>query len=528
MRKITTIVILVSTVLFSCRKEKTVWNSDWRIPLVSDSLNLSHYINDSTLSVGSSGFIEVDLTRTVLDLGMDDFLELPDTVIEQSFMSSIGPLNLPPGFTIVNQVEEHKFNLKDVELKKIRLKTGEINFTVFNPVQTTCSFSIKLPGVTKNGIDLEHQFFVPASIGKTPGSMNLTIDLSGYEIDLTGINGSTHNILQSLLSVSSDPTGPSVTLTTSDEFKFHASFRNLHLDYALGYFGKKVISGSTLLNLELFRKVISGKIDIPAPDLQIRLINGVKVKAKVTILSLSNTNASQQQEILAGTNIGLPVDLIEPTVNGLSLLPSLTTMEFNATNSSIENYFENLGVSHKLDYKLELNPLGNVSGADNEILPNSRLKVQVHAKMPLSIGLDGLTLQDTFDLNLSQNREKSHFSSGSLMLNASNTFPFEAGVTLFFLDQGGNLLYTLVNSQKVESGTSGSLDLSSGLYKKDSELSFMLSESMIKDLSTIKKVVVRARFNSPNSSVINVQAAIEAGSFLAIKLKTRFMLNTRF
>ena len=526
MKYIGAVCLLFTLILFSCRKEKTSWSSNWTLPLVNDTLDLSHQINDSTLSVNSSSFLEVDLTRTVLDLGIEDFLELPDTTIEQSFNSSVGVINVPPGFTIVNQIEEHTLDLDDVQLKKMRLTEGQIKFTVFNPIPTKCDFTVKLPGVTKDGIELEQQFSVSAANGATPGSMTSMIDLSGYQIDLTGIIGASYNVLQSMLVVTSDPAGPSVTVTSAQEFKIEAAFQHVRLDYARGYFGNRVITDTSSIDLEPLKNLIGGSVNLPAPNLEIDLVNGVKIGARATILSLSNTNASGNTMSLSGSSIGTTFYLNEPTGTWGTLQPTTTTLAFNGTNSNIENYLENMGATHQLGYKLELNPWGNVSGGYNEIFPQSRLKVKVRAQMPLSIGADGLTLQDTFDLNLSQSTDKTHIGSGSFVLTASNTFPISAGVTLYLLDENGSLLHTVVGTEQILSGTLGGLEVLSGLYKKDSEIIYTLTEPMLKDINKVKKVAVRAVFNTPDNTGTNVQASISAGSYLAVKLKTRFVLNT--
>jgi hypothetical protein len=514
--------------LLSCEKQKTIWSSNWAIPLVRDTLDLSNQINDSTLSVNSSGYLEVDLTRTVLDLGINDLLQIPDTTIEQSFHSSLPVINIPPGFTIVNEIEEHQLNFKEIQLKKIRLSKGEIDIVVFNPIPTKCIFTVRMPGVTKNGIVLEKQFTAEAAGGNGSAIVKSRIDLSGYEIDLTGLTGSKFNVLQSLLIVSTDPTGSSVVVNSSQQFKTQASFHQLQLDYARGYFGNKIISDTASLFLTPFQKILSGSIDLPSPDLKIDLINGLKIGARATISSLWNINAMKETTTLTGTNIGVPFYVNEASGNEFSFQPSSTSIDFNGTNSSIDAYLENLGSKHELGYKLELNPWGNISGGYNEIFPNSRLKIRVRAQMPLSIGADGLTLQDTFNIDLSQNRDKTHVSEGSLVLKASNTFPISAGAVLFLLDENNVLLHTVNNANYIHSGMQGIFDPISGLYKKDTELIYTLSESVFKDLNRIKKIVVKTEFNTPDNTGSNIQTAISAGSFLAIKLTTRFVLNTVF
>ena len=66
-------------------------------------------------------------------------------------------------------------------------------------------------------------------------------------MDLRGINATNYNIIQSQLTVKTDPLGPSVALITSNEFKVEASIQNLKVDYALGYFGNQIVSDTSSL-----------------------------------------------------------------------------------------------------------------------------------------------------------------------------------------------------------------------------------------------------------------------------------------
>jgi hypothetical protein len=123
-------------VFSSCKKKDTEWNSNWAIPVISDTLKLNNLYNDSTLTSLNQTTIDVDLTRTILDIGLTDLLEIPDTLITQIYSPTVSINNVPPGTNFVNSVEEHVIDLNDVQLKKIRVSKGKINVKVFNPLTT--------------------------------------------------------------------------------------------------------------------------------------------------------------------------------------------------------------------------------------------------------------------------------------------------------------------------------------------------------------------------------------------------------
>ncbi len=527
LNKFCTYAFLFGFILTSCKKEKTFWNSNWSFPLVSDTLSLENLVNDSTLSVNPSGFLEVDLSRTVLDIGIEDILELPDTLIVHSFVSTVPSINVPAGFTIVNEIEEHELDFKGVQLKKIRISNGKIGLRVYNPLPTKTFFTLKLPGVTKNGNTFEQNYIAPASSTSQPGLIEAEANISGYDIDLTGLDGSNFNMLQSLLIVSSDPSGPSITVTNSQIFKVEANFTNLQMDYARGYFGEKVIQDTSEFVLDALLSLTNGSLDLPSPKLSIEVINGVKVEARAALISLENTNWSGNTVQLIAPQIGTPIYIDGATGSWSSIQSSTESIHFDGSNSNIEGYLENIGSSHRIIYKIELNPWGNTSGGWNELFPNSRLKVKVNAQMPLSIGADGLTLADTFDLNLKQDLEKTHIESGSFVLNAANTFPFNASTELHLINEQGEELFIIQSQNKIVSSVFGILELSTGLMKKDSEVIFELTPDILLNLDEVKKVMVRAVFDTPNGNGTgNQQMSFPNGAYMAVKLKTHFKLKT--
>lgn len=513
-------------VFTACKKEKTSWGSDWVAPLVSDTLSLTELENDSTLSVNSFANYEVNLTRTIVDLGLKDVIDIPDTTITQDYTLSAGTISIPPGYTIVNQIEEHELNVQDVQLKKIRVSEGMIRVKVFNPLQTAVSFLVELPGVQKDGVEFAQTYAAPAASGNTPGVVTANLNISDYWIDLTGEDGDSYNLLQSKMTVTSSPSGPTVTLSSQDVIKVEAKFEAIKMNYARGYFGNKIISDTISTTIDFMNAIESGTIDLPATNLRFEIENGMKVSAKATLTTVSNTNNSGNVVSLTSPQIGNPLFMESASGSWSTLSPKYENIEFTPSNSNLESYLENLGKTHTIGYKLEMNPWGNVSGGWDEIFPNSRLKVKLHAELPMTLGLDGLTLRDTFDIDLTQDRESSHIESGEIVLNATNAFPFAGQVTLYLMNENGTILHTVTGSNVLQSSQYGNVDSSDGLRKMKSELHFALSENAVNDLDQIRKVCVRVKLDTPDpGSGSNQTVSVPAGAFLAVKLKAMFRLK---
>ena len=212
-----------------------------------------------------------------------------------------------------------------------------------------------------------------------------------------------------------------------------------------------------------------------------------------------------------------------------NLSPSLKLINFNSTNSNIEAYIENLGASHDFGYSLQLNPWGNVSGGYDEVFSTSKLSVRMNANMPLTIGVDGLVLRDTFDIQLNQDPEKTHIKSGELILQASNGFPISGSVKLMLCDEVGNVLHTVAGSSELRSSLYGPYSTKHGFEVEDSEIHYVLSEEVLNDINSVYTIIVESTFNSINPTTnLNEQMAIPFGAFLAVKLKTKFTSENKF
>lgn len=513
----------------SCRKENTSWKNDWVAPLVNDTLSLANFYNDSTLVAGVNGSIDLDFSRTILDFGIADLVKIPDTAIIQLFTPPFSGITIPPGFDIFNTVEEHTMLVPGIQLKKIRVYSGQISITAFNPLSTMAIYKINLPGVTKNGVLFEQSYSVPAGTQASPGQATAILDVSGYEMDLRGISFSQFNIIQSQVTVKTDPTGPPVVVSISDQLKVEASIQNLKVDYALGYFGNQIVSDTTSLSVPYLDKITAGMIDLPASNLQVEIENGMKVPVKGIVSLIESTNNNGQIVSLSASSLGQPI-LLSPAVgNWNTLQSSQNQITFNAANSNVEQVLENLGSSYKFGYSIQLNPLGNINGGWDEVFSTSRIKVKLKGQMPLQLMADGLTLQDTFDVDLKQTSPNVSVVSGKLVLEAINAFPFQCEIKLSFLSEFGSTLHEVFGSSLIQSSNYGAIDPLDNLKKKTSFLDFVFPEELINELEMIKKLKVEVRLDSPNPiNGLNQSVAIPYGAFIGIKVKTAFQTKIAY
>lgn len=524
--------IVLILLFISCRKEKTTWSTNWSAPIVNDTLTLTNFVNDSTLTA-TSDYYELKLHRTLLDIDLSDFIEIPDITLRNDLSLPFLSLNVPPGMMLSDSVLAD-MDVQDMELKLVSLEKGFVDVAFQNPLGTDVLYSVRIPGISKDGVVFDKTYTTPAGSNSNPGIKQATIDIAGYTMDLTGENGDTINYLMSYITIQSNPNGSSTLMTNQDTIKAVATLRDMKVSYAKGYFGTQLLTSSTQASTDLLSEIIAGSIDFPTTNLKLTISNGVKVPVRVRIFQISNENVDGESFSLAVNpqsdfQFGQPFDIEAASVSNGNIITSSSSLQFKSKNSNIEEYLEHLGIVHKLSYSIQMNPLGNSPGLINEIFPSSRLTVSIDADMPLKIGLDGFTVKDTFDFKIpSQNQEKTYVKSGELVLYCTNAFPISGQITLGLLDANGNLMYTIEGSNVIKSSVYGTSYSSSGLQTSSSVVRFPLQTDMLTYISQLKKVIVTTVFNTPDSNSGTIEKkSIPTGAFLGIKLKGDFQIENK-
>lgn len=503
-----------------CRKDKASWNSDWVFPLINDSLLIKDYVNDSTLDINSDQTIQVIAERNLIDLDLSTIIEIPDTSIEQSFSIAFPSLEFTPGSSFIDEVKEHEFSFEEIALTSARIKSGVTSIRIENPVSTDGVFSISLPGVYKDGNEFSHTKIVPGGTHANPGVGNLVLNLGGYTIDMTGESGQLYNLLQSRMKVSTDPNGPSVTITNQDVFKTKVKFEGLIVDYAKGYFGNVVFSDTTTVDADVLSKITGGNVNIEDVNLELIIQNGIKVRGKGEVTLFESVNYNNTVVGLTHPYFAQQFN-INPALGAWnSIVPSELPFLFDQSTGNMESFIENLGNKYKIGYAIELNPLGNSSSGNDVLYPQSRLGIDLKANFPLLIGADNLTLRDTFEIDFKNDSKLLRVESGKLILNTINTFPYGAEVKINLMDANNNILKEISSTGLVLPAQTN--NAGDGHLPVNGKMEFNVDKEAAALLSETKSIMVTAVFSSTtfNNNKVYANAALNLLLTSELKLKS--------
>lgn len=523
-KQIHIILFLFLTGLFlSCKRNGTNWDTRWAAPLTYGELGIEDLVQDSVFSVNPDSTLQLIYTTKIIDVEFDSIFKVPDTTITEKIAPSIN-LEVSPGTSFLNQVDEREFDIDNAQIKEMGVKSGGAHIEILNPIETGVYLTITLPGVQKQGVDLQVTAFVEAGTQGNPTYFDMDVDFEGYLMDLRGSDGNSWNTLTSVFEVQSDPDGDTVLVTNLDSIQIDVTFQDLLPNYGRGYFGNRTIASLDTVNLDFMKKFVGGNFLVDSVNLNLNLVNGVVVIATGVVNQLTSINSTNNN--IVGLNhpiIGQNININPASGAWNTLTPFIYPINIHSGNSNIQPFLENLPDQLVLDYDIEINPLGNISGGNDFFYPLSEMAVELELDMPTRFSVDHLKFIDTFDLEINQDPTSTNITDGELTLNADNYFPFGLDVELIFLDEMGFPLDTLFSDGKLNAGIP---DINGKvLNPTNSEIIYLVDQNFMNVIENAKSVMIWADLDNQNHPL-----AYDIYNYYTIgfKLKASIGLNIQF
>lgn len=273
------------------------------------------------------------------------------------------------------------------------------------------------------------------------------MDISNCTFDLTGGVGQYNRIATALdIAVSPNATD-SAAIATGDSVIFELSFDDLALSYARGFFGSRNEAINETAQLSGDFDMPYGVVDIDQVSIALHIENPIGVDAILSIDEFSGMNFNGNTQ----------VNLVHPPLyNDLLLtraidqagfiIPSNKDYFMSPTNSNVDQFIENLPNELQLRGNIWINPLGDVSDANDFIYFDQLLKANVIFDLPLNIGFNQLTMRDTLEVQSIENLPE---MDGALRLVVDNYFPFDAMANLVLISSNGSS-FTLLKDGNVQ------------------------------------------------------------------------------
>lgn len=486
--------LLLIAGLISCRKENTSWVSNWSFPMVKDQLNLQHLTGDTLLLNDSSG-CKLVYEKTLYRITLSDYLKIPDTTISSELKINFPSLNINPGSILSQKNVENEIGIGDAQLKKITVKKGKIDIVLKNPLDTKTYYTIEIPSFTKDGISVKQTLVAEKGTTASPSSVSSSLDLSGYTIDLSGVDHTTFNTIVTNFDMQLDPEGTATKVTNKDVTKMDIQISGIQIDYAQGYFGNLHIKSNYEVPIEGIKKITQGSLNLSKGTVELSILNSCKIMARGTITSLRSTRSSTSSSMLfQNVQLNNPFFISPALTKGGQTVLSSKKFIFNENNSNLLPFLQNFGDLYSLDYAFELNPYGNLNGGWDEVFPASEIGIHFKSIIPLTFKAKDLTFQDTLGFDLSSFSKQKALNKGRLKLFCETNIPINAKVSLYFLNANRKIIESIGSEKEIL----GKSNLTS--ENKLSTIYFTPANSFYSNASSIRYVIIKTTFNSVESS----------------------------
>ena len=502
--------LLACLALNSCKQDLagSSWDVDVLSPVITARLTMADLLADSLLTADSEGALRLKIETSLIDFPLDSILKIPDTTITEAFTVPFALNNIEPGTDIpIPLTSETQYELGDLALSNVVLRTGRLKLKVKSIVETAIDFEYIMPTAYRFGTPFSSEQTVPAGSPTDTAFLEVEFDLRGYSVDLRGTSGTGFNTLVTDFFIKTSESGSTVSIAGApSQFLFiEYSFLDMVPDYGSGYFGQMSSnSDDETSEIDVLKRITEGQMFLDSVTIDLSIINGVGADAKFLLSELKSVNTRQNTTVslaheIIGDNI-LLTRAQDPTGNAEDVIASEVNYQLNNSNSNLKEFIENLPDELGFTFGFDLNPLGNISSGNDFFYYDKPFKALMDIDIPLRASLTNLTLVDTVAFNLSSSGVVDIVNSGTFTLVANNGLPLEGSIELILLDENLSELDTLVTPSTV---LAPALDAENKVIEPlESRLIIPVSADVAGVLPQTKFIHIKAKFNTANQPTL--------------------------
>ncbi|MBL7921042.1 MAG: hypothetical protein JNJ40_12050 [Bacteroidia bacterium] len=427
---------------YGCRKPSAAdWDVDVVFPVVKSNLNIKNFIGDSIFKADNTGLLSLNVNREITAIKLDSLLALPDTSITTPFTTPF-PINLTPGQSLTFFAPtELNFNISNgVALKWFDIKSGLLTVKFTNDLVEPLDLLYIIPSAKKNGQPLTIFETVPP----TPATLVKTYDLSGYTLNMRGKFGTAYNTIVQAYTVTLNPNANPVAVNFGQGAKADLTYSNIIPAYVEGYFGQQTIDiPLDTATLDIFNNFQASNFLLNNANLNFKIINEFGAEFSANLSNIKAINSLNSNSITLSNGSLSNININRATKAGYTIFPSIKTVSLTNTNSNIVPFLSSL--PNKLTYqgKINVNPLGNLSGYNDFAYYNTGIKVLADIDIPLRFNADYFKLISNSKVDFSNVKQLENVNSGNFIISALNGYPFRAEMQGYLMDDQNQVLDSL-------------------------------------------------------------------------------------
>lgn len=483
--------------LLSCRKPTSAnWDVDVVLPVVNSTLNIKNFIGDSIFNTDHNGVLNLSIKRDLVTIKLDSLLKLPDTTIVLPRFISPLTTTLQPGSALTFFAPaELKFDISNgVELRRIDVHSGSMTVKYSNDVAQPLDLIYSIPNATRYGLPLKITETVPTGTN----SLIKTYDLSGYSLNMTGLNGNVYNTIVQTYTVSVNPNSAPVLVQAGQGAQIEVNYSGITPQYLEGYFGQQdvTIDPDTAM-ISFVKNVKAGNFMLSDATMNFSIVNEIGAEFRGNLSNIKSINSPQHTSVSLISNQFSNINIDAATKSGTTVFPKIKPITLNTANSNVTAFISNLPDALTYQGNISLNPNGDLSGHNNFAFYNTGIKIIADITVPLRFTANYFQLTSATPANFTNVKQLDNVNSGNFIISASNGYPLDAKFQAYLLDDSGTVIDSLfnINANTLEKGQINSLN--EVVFPTRSRILIPITKNKIASLKRTKSIKIISLFTLP-------------------------------
>jgi hypothetical protein len=524
MRARTIFILLLVCSVLSCKRKKTNWDSDFILPIAYASLKPANFITDSILSNDTNGTIRFVYNGQFTNLA-SDIVKIPDTSLKFYYQNLLGNVTLPPGTPLPGFSYPVNFDLKGIKLKKARLNQGEIVVNAKNYSRVPIKITLSIPNAQLNGQPFLESKVISGKSNGIPGVVGASFTLSNYDLNLFNAATNQFNSLNQSLTFTTDGNSPNDTIFFLDSVAVEIKFRNFVPDYVNGYFGKLEQNFSIGPTVFDFKSVLNAdqiQIQNAILDLEFKNFVGADLRADIYNFTGINSINGISKNLRLSNNAPIRFNVTKSQSNSVTydtIFPSITQYSFNANNSNIVDFLNNVPDNVSLNGRFTINPLGiNLNNFGDFYKKDKLIDTKYKITIPGKFSFKNLKVQLDGEIDIGNEENLETFKEGELILYSANYFPYDIQLQGYYLNDQNQVVDSLIN----KAFSINASNINGNLNTPTKNVNNILLDQKQKDLlKNYKKIRWVAVINTKDNNLFELRTDYT----LDLKLVARALVN---
>lgn len=409
-------------------------------------------------------------------------------------------------------------------LTSVHVSEGDIYMDAYSTINDSINLQYILPGAVNNGNILQFLRVVPAAPSGQVVNEYVEIPVRNYTLDLQGMPGSAniHNTFYTTFIGSIDSTGRIINLSLQDSVFVKTGIKNLIADRGYGYLGNDTIIGSDRVLLENVSQFFEGAIRLEDVDLSLEVENYIGAPFAFKINSLKSYTETQTRS-LTWNQLGFEFNLprAQEPFPGAIPVPGRSQISLDKTNSNIQELVEIFPEEISFDLEAYMNHNQSPTDFSQFLNTNYGIEAKLQATIPLQVGLDSISFQDTVGFEYISVDKDWRMKGGDLIIKADNNYPFNMEVAMILHNNGRIPLDTLYSSDIIAAAPIDTNQRSVG--STQTTLRYSLSGHSLWALQNTDFIVFKTLFHTkPEDGLVKIYS----DNYLDLQLIADFRLST--